>query len=217
MFQPSSSIPPAQARAGRKFRQLVRRAALLLAAGELRGILFLQSFQTEAAQAVLYLPAAFGLRTGANAAEDILHDGHVRKQRILLKEVPDPPLLRGQVDARFAVKERLAVQHDAAAVRCHDPGDALERDALAAAGGAEQRHDPAGGFKLRVQGEGAQLLFNIDQKAHAAPLLPRPAARRFFFSSIFTISRITAEMAILISTHFSASASLLICQICYRC
>ena len=40
----------------------------------------------------------------------------------------------------FAVEERFAVEDDASSVRRHDPGNAFERYALAAAGSAEQRH-----------------------------------------------------------------------------
>ena len=40
----------------------------------------------------------------------------------------------------FAVEERFAVENDVSPVRRHDPGNAFERYALAAAGSAEQRH-----------------------------------------------------------------------------
>ena len=124
------------------------RRALLLSAGELSRVLFLQPFQLEAAQLLLRAAALFGAAAGADAAPDVLQHRHVRKEGVLLEEIPYPPFLRREIDVLFAVEERFAVEDDVSPVRRHDPGDAFERYALAAAGSAEQRHRAAAGFKL---------------------------------------------------------------------
>ena len=112
-----------------------------------------------------------------------------------------------------AIKKSHAVQDDAAPVRGHDAGNALEGDALAAAGGTQQGHGAMTRLKFCAQDEAAQLLLYVNDKAHGVRLLPRPAAvSRFFFSSMFTTSRITAEMPMFTSTHFRARVSLPTCQ-----
>ena len=111
----------------------------------------------------------------------------------------------------LTIKKRFAVKDDLSLVGCHDTGDALERHALAAAGSAEQRHGAAAGFEFGAEREAAELFFNVYYKAHAlCRLLPLP--ERFFFSSMFTMSSTTAEMAMFTSTHLSANASLFVCQ-----
>ena len=129
----------------------------------------------------------------------------------MLKEVAYPPLLGRQVNTLFTVEQRLAVQHDSPLIRRHDAGNTLQRHAFAAAGSPQQRHGALVCFELHAQGKAAQLFFNVHDKTHAVCLL-RPVASRFFFSSIFTTNNITAEMPIFTSTHFNASASLLICH-----
>ena len=186
-----------------------QRHTLLLAAGELGGVFLLQALQLEAAELLGGVPLLFGAAAGADAALDVLGHGHVGEQGVLLEEVAYPPLLGRQVDMLVAVEQRLAVQHDAALVGGHDPGDALQGHALAAAGGTQQGHGALGRLELRAQGEAAQLLFDVHDQTHAVCLLPRPeAASRFFFSSMFTTSKITAEMPTFTSTHFRARASL---------
>ena len=187
--------------------------ALRLSAGELRGIALLQPLEPEAAQLLRRGLLLFRARAGADAAEDVLLHRHVREEGVLLEQVPHAAALGREVDAALAVKKRLAVEDDAAAVGRHDARDALERHALAAAGRAEQRRRPVFGFELHAQRERVQPLFDVHKQAHAALLLPRLAAvSRFFRSSMFTTSRMTAEMPTLTSTHFSASSSLLSCQ-----
>ena len=112
----------------------------LLPAGELGGVFFLQCFQSEAAQLLLRAAASFCAAAGADAALNVLQHRHVREEGVLLEEIPHPPLLRREIDVLFAVEERFAVEDDVSPVRRHDPGNAFERYALAAAGIAEQRH-----------------------------------------------------------------------------
>lgn len=89
-------------------RSLAGRRALLLSAGELGRVLFLQSFQLEAAQLLLRAAALFGVAAGADAAPDVLQHRHVRKEGVLLEEIPYPPLLRREIDVLFAVEERVS-------------------------------------------------------------------------------------------------------------
>ena len=101
------------------------RHALLLAAGELRGMLFLKPLEAEHANLFRQHAALFRLVAAADAAEDILLHTHVRKQRVLLKEVADLALLRRQIDLLLAVKEHAVAEHDAPAVGRHNARDAL--------------------------------------------------------------------------------------------
>ncbi len=83
-----------------------------------------------------------------------------------------------------------------------DARDALERHALAAAGGAQQADHAAFRLKLRAQRERAQPLFDIDNQAHA-----RLTAFFCRSSSRFTISSTTVLIARFTSTQNIAPAS----------
>ena len=165
-------------------------------------MLLLQSLQTEHSDLFRQQRPLFRLCALADAAEDVLLDGHVGKERVLLEEIADPALLRREVDLFFAVKEHAAVQHDAPAVGCDDAGDALERHALAAAGRAEQRQRFILRLEFRLQMERAETLFNVNVQTHAFALLARLASRRKSRrSSILTVSSTTAEIAMFTTTH----------------
>ena len=63
------------------------------------------------AAVVLSPGAAFsGAAAGADAAPDVLQHRHVRKESVLLEEIPYPPLLRWESDVLFAVEERFAAE-----------------------------------------------------------------------------------------------------------
>ena len=66
--------------------------------------------------------------------------------------------------------------------------------ALAAAGGAQQRHGLIRRLELRPEVERPQPLLDVHIQAHFAALLP-PTVRKSRFSSMFTASSTTAEMA----------------------
>ena len=57
---------------------------------------------------------------------DIFFDGHIRKQRVVLQQIPDPPDLRPQINARLAVVEDATVHLDPAFIRRDDTGDAFQ-------------------------------------------------------------------------------------------
>ena len=176
--------------------------ALLLSAGELRGMLFLQALQPEHADLFRSQRALFRPAPCADAAENVLLNGHVGKERVLLEEIADPTLLRREVDLFLAVKEHAVIENDVPAVGRHDAGDAFERHAFAAAGRAEQRQRFVRYLEFRLQTERAEAFFNIDIQAHAFALLARLASRkRSRRSSILTASSTTAEITMFTATH----------------
>ena len=81
-----------------------------------------------------FLPVFFSMQT----TEDILPCGHVRKQCIVLEQISHAPLPRRQIDLLLRIEKHPAVQHDPAAVRLFNPGNACQRHALAAAGSAQK-------------------------------------------------------------------------------
>lgn len=111
--------------------------ALLLSAGEPSGIGVFKPVQGETRDVFGEDALLFRVRVH-ECEDDVLAHGHVRKEGIVLKEVADVPLLRRQVDALRAVKERTPVEDDAPAVRVFESRDAFERHALAAARCAEE-------------------------------------------------------------------------------
>ena len=146
--------------------------ALLLAARKLAGQPTLQPCQSQQlhhlAQRLLTLRAA--ALFGAQAAEDVLPHRHVGKERIILEKIAHMPLLRGQVDPFFAVKQRYAVQLDMTAIGPLNACDALERHAFAAARSAQDAQHPVLAGKGNVQAEAPQALCNINRETHARAL-----------------------------------------------
>ena len=139
-------------------------------------------------------------------AEDILLYGHIGEQGVVLEQQPHAPLLRRQVDVLCTVEQHPPVQHDAPAVRLYNACNTPQCHAFTAAGSAQQGGGGVAGGKSGAQGEAVQLFFNVDFKAHFLP----PAF--CFFSSRFTASSTTAEMAISTSTHRMAPSSSLVRQ-----
>ena len=145
------------------------------------------------------LPLVF--RAGVRACADVLLDRHVRKQRVLLKQAADLSLLRRQVDFLFAVEQDATVHLNMPLIRSHDARDAPQCHALAAAGGAEQRHHFPLGSEVHFQVKITERFLDINDQCHA---LRTPLSR---FSSKLTASSTTAEMARFTTTHLNASAS----------
>ena len=67
-------------------------------------------------------------------------------------------------------------------------------------------------LKADLQMEISQLLFDLSQTGSRRSLLFPAGHQKVLASSRFTASRTTAEMARFTTTHFRASASLLVCQ-----
>ena len=178
-----------------------QRHALLLSAGELMGIELLDFFQMEGAELFVHGEFAAHLRDMAHGGEQILPHGHVGEQGVALEQVAHMPRPRRFIDELAAVEQHMVVQDDGAAVGLFQPRDAFEGHALAAARRAQKTHDAAVAVKMHVEGEVPQLFVNVNGEAHL-PFLPS------FFSNRLTASNTTAEMAMLMSTQRSASASL---------
>ena len=84
-----------------------------------------------------FLPGA------GQAGLHILPDGHMRKQRVLLKKIPHFSLLGRHIDFLFRVIQHPAIQGDPAGIRRLDTRDTFERHALSAAGRFQQTHTSA--------------------------------------------------------------------------
>ena len=191
--------------AGLAHQNARQRGALLLSAGKLGGVALGKRFQPHGAQHLSAGGAAGGgVFFRLQAAEDILFYGHVGEQGVVLEQQSHAPLLRRQVDVPVTVKQHPPVQHDASAVRLYDACNAPQGHAFAAAGSTQQSSRGVAGGKGGAEGEAVQLFFNANFKAHfRAPAF-------CFFSSRFTASSTTAEMAISTSTHRIAPSSSLV-------
>ena len=117
--------------------------------------------QAEGGDQAVYrlLPGGFVLYPHGN----VLGHRHVGEEGVILEEIAYFPLLRGQVNATLRVEEYLIIQHNAAPVGFFDPGDALEGEALAAAGGTQQAGDLAAlCLKGAVQPEFTEVFVNVN-------------------------------------------------------
>ena len=94
--------------------------------------------------------------------DQIVLDGHMRKQPVILKHIADAALLRCQVDARGTVEQGRAIDADMACLRgqqaCHDIGKA----GFARPGRAEQGNRAAITRKLHIQHKSPQRQCHID-------------------------------------------------------
>ena len=185
-------------------KRFVQKQQLRLPAGERFRVLLRDVRKLIGSERGLHNRTPFGAGTAANAGKNVLLHGHVREQRVLLKQVADVSLLRREADASLAVEQDAPVQNDTPLVRPHRTGDALQRNAFAASGRAEQTERRPVGFQSDRKAEVAEFLFNGYRKRHGYALLPPRRCRR---SKRFMTSRTTAEIAMFTNTHFSASAS----------
>ena len=147
----------------------------------------------------LFYPLSF-IRLVPEAAEYVLPERHIGKQGVILKKITHPALLGVKGYALSAVVEYHAVQLYVSAVRPFYARDALERHALAAAGGAQYARDSLPRFQLCGKAEGTKPLFYVNYKAHALP----PLVLR---SSMLTMSSTTADMPRFTMTQKKAPAS----------
>ena len=72
---------------------------------------------------------------------DVVVDGHIRPQGIVLEQEADLALVGRNVDAHGAVENHLVPDRDTAAGGRFQTGNHAQRGRLAAAGRAEQRHE----------------------------------------------------------------------------
>ena len=99
-----------------------------------------------------------------HARGDVLGDGEVGEELVVLEEQGRLALLGGEVDLLVAVEEGLAVDDDVPRVRRLDTGYAAQGEALAAAAGPEKPDGLCAGGELDVQVEGGQVLLDLDVK-----------------------------------------------------
>ena len=102
-----------------------------------------------------------------------LRDGHVREQRVVLEHHAEAALFRRQrIDAHL-------VEPDAAARELHEPGDAVERGRLAAAGRPEQADEFAALDRQR------KLVERVERLAARAGEAARHAVELEFAEIVF--------------------------------
>ena len=152
--------------------------ALLLAAGELGRQTIVHAFQRDQAQQFLATLAAV---VGAHAPHpqrelDVLADGHVAEQRVVLEHEADAALTRRDV------RDVVAVQRDAAVIDARQPGNRAQQGALAAAAGAEQHEELALADFQRDVVDDRQVLISfrdlIEGDRHTGPAAYRPGVTR---------------------------------------
>ena len=107
--------------------------ALLLAARDLVGAALREVIESHAFEQPRGDRPAFMSR--ARGVGHVVENGHVRKQRVVLEDVPDAPVPGGDVDrplARFApAEEDRVIESNLTAIRRGETGDAAERHRLA--------------------------------------------------------------------------------------
>ena len=123
-------------------------------------------------------PLAVLPRPAAETKADVPGDRQMRKQRVALEDVADPPLLRRQIHAGLRVEQHAVVDDHAPGVGLDQAREALERQRLAGTRGSEQHGDTVARRPRDVQGETRQPLRDLDRETmlHAA-LAPRRPAR----------------------------------------
>ena len=100
----------------------------------------------------------------------------MREQRVSLKDVPDAPLLRPEVDALGAVEQRASGGDDAARVGRDEAGDALQRQGLSGARRPDERDDRLVAGPGGVEREIAELLACGDAQHQKRSRAARPSA-----------------------------------------
>src|SRR5205807_3366359 len=108
--------------------------SLLLSAGKLPCVAIPQTSQPDQIHELFALAAAFLAADAADsqAERDVLRGGNVLEDRVVLKDEPDPALLRRQI--RHVPTHQL----DASLIGGGQAGDHTQDRALAAAGGSQK-------------------------------------------------------------------------------
>src|SRR5207244_8857228 len=97
---------------------------------------------------------------------DVVPHVEMRKERVALEHVAEPSALRRDVYPERAVEEYRAVDDDAARVGPNEPSQALERESLSRARGAEERDDLVACFPGDVECEARQRLPDLEGERH---------------------------------------------------
>ncbi len=189
--------------------------ALALAAGQFGRIAIQQRSQTKGLDPALstgrQVAAAMQVQPPMLQTEtDILAHRQMGKQRIVLKQIGQPPTARRHVHPRPGVEQDPSGNLDTAPVGAQEPRDGLHRQALARTGRAEQRHAPGIGAPVRLQQEtvvAADAALDIDRQAHDALRAPAPRLRPLGINQDARHRMIT-QVAEVTSTRILAVSSL---------
>ena len=163
-----------------------QRHPLPLAAGELRRVAVGQALQMDQLQQLRHAVADLLLagpqfaRADSQAEGDILEDGHVPEQRVVLEHETHPPLAGVLACDVVALKQHRAV---GVGIRGLQSGDDAQQGGLAGPGWAQQRHQLAlvhNEAHVAQSGEAAEGLVDMAYfDGHAIPpLLPMPRRLR---------------------------------------
>jgi len=148
-----------------------------------------------------YAEAIQQLAGPAPATEgDVALDGQVRKERVLLEDEPDRPLLGPQVDPPLGVEPRLAVALDPSASGAGEPGDRPQHRGLPRAGRPDERDRLAPDVERYPDGEAAGRNGEIEAKRdHAGASLrasrTRPPTRTKSVPIASATSKFTSNCA----------------------
>src|SRR5260221_2537762 len=88
------------------------------------------------------------------AVEQVLAHAEVRKEAAVLEDVADATTVLGNEYAARGIDQRLAIDHDAAAVGLDQAADDIDQRRLARPRAAEQRRDAGLGNEARGQAKG---------------------------------------------------------------
>ena len=126
----------------------------------------------------------------------------MREEAAVLEDVADAAAVLRHEDAALGIDQRLAIDHDAAAVRPDQAADDIDQRRLARARAAEQRRDAGLRGEARGEAKLAERVIDVDVEAHVAT---RGAPMRRASSS--EASRAAIEIATETSVRRSAPAS----------
>ena len=121
---------------------------------------------------------------------DILFNGHVRKQRIVLKKITDLPFLRLQKNLFSGIKKGNSVDHDPPFFRSFDSGNTFQGQAFPTSGSAQDSDPLFFTFKGNIQPEFSILFFYLKFYHCFVCFIPFPNAR-FISTTIPNAIRIT--------------------------
>ena len=123
----------------------------------------------------------------------VRRDAHVGKQPRLLKDIPEPALLRRQVHARFGIEQGPPGDGDAPPVGTRKARDHIHDHGLARAGRTEQGRHPGGGAELggKLKARNAALDVDLD---HAVPRNRREIRRDKISDAIRAANATAMEM-----------------------
>ncbi len=110
------------------------------------------------------------LQVSLQSESYVVEHGEMRKQGVILKQVPDIAMAGGNVDPVLGVEEHATVERDLSRIRSRQAGDGQQGESLPGSGRPEQDHKLLLGGKGRLQREAAPSgdhgLFHIHMDQH---------------------------------------------------